>query len=104
VVRDIPREEWDRDEPVTLEKSDVRDGLRVAARAAPLMAITHDREAQHISVTVGEIPSGEVTHTVTQPDGIAVEEPAEADEDARLAVYLVGGGQHLVVRLVSAVQ
>jgi hypothetical protein len=68
------------------------------------MAITHDREAQHISVTVGEILSGEVTHTVTQPDGIAIKEPAEADADARLAVHLMGGVQHLVVRLVSAVR
>jgi hypothetical protein len=46
MMRDIPREEWHtflgdfsrqhRDELVTLEKSDMQDGLRVAARAAPL--------------------------------------------------------------------
>jgi hypothetical protein len=107
-LRDIPREEWDtflhsfirehRNELVTLEKSDLRDGLKVAARAAPLMTVMHDRGAHRLSVTVGEAPSGEITHTVTEPDGIAIEEPAEADEDPHVAVHFTGGGQHLVLR------
>jgi hypothetical protein len=65
------------------------------------MAITHDRAADRISVTVGETPSGEVTHTVAKVDGVAIEEPAEADEDPRVAVHLTGGGSHLVVRVGS---
>jgi hypothetical protein len=109
VLREVPREEWDtvletfsrqhRDEPVTLEKSDIRDGLRVAARAAPLKSVTHDRVTAQIAITLGETPSGEVTHTVTQPDGVAVEEPSEANEDPRIAVHVTGGGQHVVVRV-----
>jgi hypothetical protein len=111
VLRDIPREEWDtfldrfsrqhRNEPVTVAKSDMRDGLQIAERAVPLLAITHSRTAQRISITVGEAPSGEVTHTVLQPDGVAIEEPAEADENPQAAVHLMGGGQHLIVRLES---
>lgn len=113
LMRDIPREEWDtflntfnrqhQDEPVTLEKSDMRDGLRLAARSAPLVAITHDRAAQLISITVAESPSGQVTHTVTQPEAIAIEEPAEADEDPHVSVHLMGGGQHFVMRLSNQV-
>jgi hypothetical protein len=40
-----------------------------------------------------------VTHTIVEPDSVAVEEAAEADEDQQVAVHLTGGGQHLVVRL-----
>jgi hypothetical protein len=111
VLRDVPREEWDtflnsfsrqhRNEPVTLEKSDIQDGLKVAARAAPLMTVTHNRGPERISVTIGETPSGHVTHTIAESDGVAVEEPAEADEDPRLAIHFAGGGQHLVLRLVN---
>lgn len=113
VLRDIPREEWDnfldrfsrqhRNEPVTVAKSDIRDGLQIAERAVPLMAITHNRATQRISITLGDTPSGEVTHTVTEPDGVAIDEPVEADEDPHVAVHLMGGGQHLVVRLDSAI-
>jgi hypothetical protein len=107
VMRDIPREEWDtfldgfsrehRDEPVTVAKNDMRDGLRFAERATPLMGISHDRE--RISITVEESPSGEVTHTIRHPESVAIEEPGEADEDPRVAVHLMGGGEHLVVRV-----
>jgi len=110
-MRDIPREEWDtfldrfshrhQGEPVTVEKSDIRDGLKVAARAAPLKSVAHNRTAEHVSITVSEPPSGEVTHTVTDPDGIAVEEPGEPDENPQIAVHVTGGGQHLVMRLAA---
>jgi len=109
LMRDIPRTEWQafldgftrqhRHEPVTVAKSDMRDGLRVAERAAPLMAVTHDRAAHRISVTVGDQPSGEVTHTVLDPESVAVEESGEVNENPELAVHLTGGGQHLIVRL-----
>jgi hypothetical protein len=109
VMRDIPRAEWGafldrftrehRSKPVTVAKSDVRDGLRIAERATPLLGMTHDRAAHRISITVVEPPSGEVTHTVIEPDTVAVEEPLEAGEDPEVAVHLTGGGQHLVVRL-----
>lgn len=62
VMRDIPRDEWNvfleefsrqhRDEPVTVAKSDMREGLRFAERATPLMGISHDGE--RISITGGE--------------------------------------------------
>ena len=67
MLRDIPREEWDyfldrfsrqhRDEPVTVAKSELRDGLQIAERAVPLMAITHNRATQRIAITVGDTPS-----------------------------------------------
>ena len=108
-MRDIPRAEWDtfldafthehRTKPVTVAKSDVRDGLRIAERATPLLELTHDRAAHRISITVEEPPSGEVTHTVVEPERVAVEEPAETDVDPEVAVHLMGGGQHFVVRL-----
>jgi Family of unknown function (DUF5335) len=107
-MRDIPRAEWDsvldrftrehRNKPVTVAKSDVRDGLRIAELATPLLGLAHDRASDRISITVGEPPSGEVTHTIVEPDGVAVEEPAEADEDQREALHLIGGGQHFVVQ------
>jgi hypothetical protein len=107
IMRDIPREEWHtflddftrqhRDEPVSLEKSDRQDGLRVAARAALLKSASHNRAGEQISITVGEIPSGEVTLTVTRPDGVAVEEPRAGDANARVAVHVTG--QHLVLRV-----
>ena len=108
-MRDIPRAEWDgffdtftrqhRRKPVTVAKSDVRDGLRIAERATPLLDLTHDEASHRISITVEEPPSGEVTHTVVEPESVAVEEPAEADEDPQVVVHLTGGGQHFVVRL-----
>jgi len=108
-MRDIPRAQWGavldgftsqyRNEPVTVAKSDLRNGLRIAERATPLVAITHNRASARISVTVEEPPAGEVTHTVIEPDAVAIEEPAEADEDPQIAVHLTGGGQHLVVRI-----
>jgi hypothetical protein len=108
-MRDIPRAEWDgffdtfthqhRRKPVTVAKSDVRDGLRIAERATPLLDLTHDKASHRISITVEEPPSGKVTHTVVEPESVAVEEPAEADEDPQVVVHLTGGGQHFVVRL-----
>lgn len=108
-MRDIPRAAWNafldtftrehRSKPVTVAKSDVRDRLRIAERATPLLNLTHDRAAHRISITVEEPPSGEVTHTVVEPESVAVEEPGEADEDPQVAVHLTGGGQHFVVRL-----
>ncbi len=109
LMREIPRAEWDmfldgfarqhRHKSVSVAKSDVRDGLRIAERAVPLLDVVHDRAEHRISITVGEPPSGEVTHTVLEPESIAVEEPAGADEDPEVAVHLMGGGQHWVVRL-----
>jgi hypothetical protein len=108
-MRDIPRAEWDtfldsfarehRSQPVTVAKSDVRDGLRIAERATPLLDLTHDRAAHRISITVGEPPLGEVTHTVVEPDSVALEEPAETDRDPQVVMHLTGGGQHWVLRL-----
>src|ERR671925_1807051 len=104
-MHDIPRAEWDtfldsfarehRSQPVTVAKSDVRDGLLIAERATPLLDLTHDRAAHRISITVGEPPSGEVTHTVVEPDSVTIEEPDDADRDAQPAVHVTGGGQHL---------
>jgi hypothetical protein len=108
LMHDVPPEEWDsflntfnrqhHREPVTLEKSDVQDGLRVIAYSAPLVRIVHDRAKQLLSITVGDSPPQRVTHTVTHADGIAVEEP-EHDEDFPLTIHLMGGGQHLVARV-----
>ena len=50
-------------------------------------------------LTVGEPPSGEVTHTVVEPDRVALEKPAETDEDPQVVVHLTGGRQHWVLRL-----
>jgi hypothetical protein len=107
-MRDIPRAEWDavldkfvrehRNKPVTVAKSDVRDGLRIAERATPLLGLGHDRASDRISITVSEPPSGEVTHTIVEPDGVAVEEPVDAGEDQREALHVTGGGQHFVVQ------
>src|SRR5918994_2753935 len=107
-MRDIPRAEWDtfldaftrehRSKPVTVAKSDVRDGLRIAERATPLLDLTHDRAAHRISITVEEPPSGEVTHTVVEPESVAIEESGGAGEDPQVAVHVTGGGQHFVVR------
>jgi hypothetical protein len=109
LMRDIPRADWDtfldrftrehRNRPVTVAKSDLRDGLRIAERATPLLDLTHDRGAHRISITVEEPPSGEVTHSIVEPETVSVEEPGEADEDPQLAVHLTGGGQHFVVRV-----
>lgn len=77
----------------------MRDGLRIPERATPLLDLTHDRAAHRIPITVEEPPSGEVTHTVVEPETVAVEEPGEADEEPQIAVHLTGGGQHFVVRL-----
>jgi hypothetical protein len=114
MMRDIPRDEWGtfldgftrehRNEPVTVAKTDVRDGLLIAERAVPLIAIRDERDAHRIAITVGEPPAGEVTHAVVQPEGVSVEAPAEADEDPEVAVHLRGGGQHFVVRLERARQ
>jgi hypothetical protein len=111
VLRDIPREEWEtfldtfshqhQGEPVTLAKIDIDDGLRVAERATPLKSVAHNRVLDHVSITVSEPPSGEVTHTVTQPDGIAIEEPGEAEKDPQLAVHVTGGRQHLVIQVAT---
>jgi hypothetical protein len=108
-LRDIPRAEWGtfldrfareyRARPVTVAKSDLRDGLRIAGRAAPLMAVTHDAAADRISITVGDPPAGEVTHTLVEPESVAIDEPAEAEDDAQVAVHFTGGGQHLVLRI-----
>ena len=109
VTRDVPRDEWDRfiddfnrehrNEPVSVAKSDVRDGLRFAERATPLMEIAHHRAPERISVTVRETPFGEVTHTIRDPDALTVEEPVEAEEDPRAAIHVTGPGEHLVVRV-----
>lgn len=60
-MRDIPGAERNvflatftrehRSTPVTVAKSDVRDGLRIAERATPLLNLTHDRAAHRISIT-----------------------------------------------------
>jgi hypothetical protein len=107
-LNDIPRAEWDgfldlftrehRSKPVTVAKSDVQDGLRIAERATPLLDLSLDRAAHRISITVQEPPSGEVTHTIVEPESIAVEQPDEADEDPQVVVHLMGGGQHFIVR------
>lgn len=112
-TRDIPREEWNAFldsftrqhwcEPVTLERSATADRARVEARAAPLIRVAHEPGAQRLAVTVRESPSDEVTHTVPEPEGVAIEEPAEADEDPQFALHLMGGGQRLVVRFRSTV-
>jgi hypothetical protein len=101
-LHNLPRAEWDafldtftrkhRSKPVTVAKRDVRDGLRIAERATPLLDLMHDRAANRISITVEEPSSGEVTHTVVEPESIAVEEPGETDEDPQVAVHLMGGG------------
>ena len=108
VMRNIPREEWEtffdrftrenRHKPVSVAKTDLQDGLRIAERITPLLRVNHDAAAHRISITIGE-PSGEVTHTVVDPDSVAIEEPGETDEEPQTAVHLTGGGQHLVVRL-----
>jgi hypothetical protein len=59
----------------------------------------NDTDTTSSPITVAEPPSGEVTHTVVEPDTVAVEEPVEAGDDPQVAVHLTGGGQHLVVRL-----
>ena len=74
-----------REAPVSVAKSDLRDGLRLAERATPLVGISHDRAGERISITVEESPFGEVTHTIRHPDNVAIEESAEADEDPRVA-------------------
>jgi hypothetical protein len=109
VSRDVPRDEWDgfldrfnrehRDEPVSVAKSDVRDGLRFAERVTPLMDIAHHHAPERISVTVRETPFGEVTHTILDPDAVAVEEPAEADEDPQVSLCVTGPREYLVVRV-----
>jgi Family of unknown function (DUF5335) len=109
VNRDVPRNEWGgfldrfsrdhRDEPVSVAKSDIRDGLRFAERVTPLMEIAHHHAPDRISVTVRETPFGEVTHTILDPDAVAVEEPAEADEDPRVSLHVTAPGEHLVVRV-----
>ena len=107
--RDVPRHEWDgfldgfnrehRDEPVSVAKSDMRDGLRFAERVTPLMEVAHHHAPERISVTVRETPFGEVTHTILDPDAVAIEEPAEADEDPRVSLHVTGPGEHLIVRV-----
>ena len=109
VMRQIPRAEWEtfldaftrehRSRLVTVAKTDVRDGLRIAERATPLLGVAHDRAAHRISITVVDPPSGEVTHTIAEPESVAVEEPAKTDENSQLTVHLTGGGQHLVLSL-----
>jgi hypothetical protein len=109
VMRDIPRDEWrtfldgftreHRNERVTVAKTDARAGLVIAERAVPLIAIRDEDAAHRIAITVGEPPAGEVTHTVVQPDAVAIDESAEADDVPQVAVHLTGGGQHFVVRL-----
>lgn len=109
VMRDIPRAEWEtfldrftrehRSKPVTVAKTDDGDGLLIAERATPLLEVAHDRAAHRISITVVDPPAGEVTHTVPDPDGVAIAEPTRADEDPQVAVHLTGGGQHLVLTL-----
>jgi hypothetical protein len=109
VSRDVPHSEWDevldrfnrehRDEPVSVAKSDLRDGLRFAERATPLMEIAHHHAPERISVTIRETPFGEVTHTILDPDAVAVEEPAEADEDPQVSLHVTGPGEHLIVRV-----
>jgi len=105
-MRDIPPEQWDafldaftrqhRNERMTLEESDMQDGLRITASAAPLVNIAHNREKRSLSITFGEGASCNTTRTVRQADGIAVEEPAPGG-DSRSALHLMGGGHHLVV-------
>jgi hypothetical protein len=108
-MRDVPRGEWQaffdaftrqyRDEPVTVVKSDTRDGLRVAERAVPLMEMTHDPHSHRITIRVGDPPYGEVSHVVVEPERITVVEPTEADEDPLVSVQLMSGSQQLVVRV-----
>jgi hypothetical protein len=107
--RDVPRDEWDRfldrfnaehrDDPVTVARSDAQDGLRFAERAAPLMEIVHHQDPERVSVTVRETPFGDVTHTIRQPNALAVEEPAEADDDPRVALHVAAPGEYLIVRV-----
>jgi hypothetical protein len=107
--RDVPRDEWDRfldrfnrehhDEPVSIAKSDIQDGLRFAERTTPLMAIAHHHDPERISVTVRETPFGDVTHTIRDPHALAVEEPAEVDEDPRVSLHVTGPGEYLIVRV-----
>jgi hypothetical protein len=108
-TRDVPRDEWDRfldgfnrehrDQSVSVAKSDMRDGLRFAERATPLMEIAHHRAPERISVTVRETPFGDVTHTIREPEALTVEEPTESDEDPRVSIHVTGPGEHLVVRV-----
>jgi hypothetical protein len=110
LIRDIPPEKWNAfldafsrqhyHEPVTLERSDMQNGLRIVAHAALLEAITRDPLAHTLTVTVGESPSERVTQTIAHPDGIAVEEP-EPGGAPRPVVHLMGAGQHLVVRVAT---
>jgi hypothetical protein len=44
-----------RSKPVTVAKTDVRDGLRIAERATPLLDLAHDRAAHRISITTDRL-------------------------------------------------
>ena len=109
VSQDIPRDEWDRcldrfnrehhNEPVSVAKSDIQDGLRFAERTTPLMEIAHHQDPERISVTVRETPSSEVTHTIRDPHALTIDEPADADEDPRALLHVIGPGEHLIVRV-----
>ena len=109
VSREVPRDDWDRfldrfnrehrNEPVSVAKSDMQDGLRFAERTTPLMDIGRHQDPERISVTVRETPFSDVTHTIRGPAALPVNEPAEADEDLRVSLHVTGPGEYLIVRV-----
>jgi hypothetical protein len=112
-MREIPREEWaefldsfsrqHEDWLVTIEVLETEIGAQVEAEAKPLVGITADlkggRQAS-ISIIAGLNPAERVTHNITAPKYIRIEQ-AESGADMALQIEWESGATTLV-RLRSA--
>jgi hypothetical protein len=112
-MREIPREEWrefldgfSRQHEgwlVTVEVMGEEAGAQVEAAEKPLEGITAELSGGgegSISITVGRTPAGRVTHNITSPTHVRIEQ-AESGADMALQIGSSGGATTLV-RLRSA--
>lgn len=112
-MREIPREEWPKFLDsfsrqhegwlVTLEVLDSEIGAQVEAEGKPLEGITaelKDNGEDFISITVGLTPAEHVTHNITKPTRVRVEQ-AENGADMALQIESLDEATTLV-RLRSA--
>jgi hypothetical protein len=112
-MREIPRDEWagfldsfSRQHEgwlVTVEVLGTEIGAQVEAEGKPLEGITADLKAggeDVITIILGGGPRGRVTHNVTQPAHVRIEQ-TEGGADMTLQIES-GGGVTTLVRLRSA--
>jgi hypothetical protein len=112
-VREIPRDEWPdffdafsrRHEGwlATVEVSGRSLGAREQVRELPLVGVTAELEGAEgdtVSIILGEPEEDRVTHTVTRPARVRVEQ-TEGGADAALQVES-GGGETTLLRFRSA--